>query len=298
MVVLVNRRCEREKGGRQRLIVIVIPFTIAPAVIPAAPIRRLVVDLFPRALTDVGDDERAGPAARRIVEAVAPGVPQAEAPDLGVRHNRHAVEERVVGRHAIAGQIGIRHADVDAQHLAQELRRILRAIFGVAARSAVAESDVQKTVGTEREVATIVIGVGLRDERGTGGSAPPEVEPRRRIGDERIAGSPKARDHRIAVGVREVHKKAAARSGVRREGEAQQPPLAAGRDDRGEIEKICRLHRAIAKGANAPALLDDELDGRVGGILNEAKRVDESRRVDARAELRARLDRHPAHKNR
>src|SRR5205823_13996805 len=117
VVVLVNRTGERQIRGGQRLIVVVIAFAIAPPVIPAAAIRRLVVDLLPRALTDVGDDERAGPASRGIVEAVSPWIPQAETPDFRQRDHRPAADERVVGRHAVTGGIGTGDADVDAQHL-------------------------------------------------------------------------------------------------------------------------------------------------------------------------------------
>ena len=72
---------------------------VPPAVVAPAAIRRLVVDLFERALSDVADDQRASAAARRVVEAVAPRVAQAERPDLGPRRHWPAAHERVVGWH-------------------------------------------------------------------------------------------------------------------------------------------------------------------------------------------------------
>ncbi len=69
---------------------------IAPAVVAPAAIRRLVVDFLERVLSDVADDERAGTAARRVIEAVAPRIAQAERPDLGPRRHRPAGHEWVV----------------------------------------------------------------------------------------------------------------------------------------------------------------------------------------------------------
>ena len=46
-VVFVNRIDERQKRRRQRGVVVVRAFAIAPSVVAAAPIRRFVVDLFP-----------------------------------------------------------------------------------------------------------------------------------------------------------------------------------------------------------------------------------------------------------
>ena len=39
------------------------PFAVTPAVVASAAAGWLVIDLFPRALPDVGDDERTGSAA-------------------------------------------------------------------------------------------------------------------------------------------------------------------------------------------------------------------------------------------
>src|SRR2546428_5213367 len=106
---------------------VVRPFANSPPVIETARAeRRFVIDLFPFVLTDVGDDERAGATVRRIVETVPPWVAEAEAPDLSTRPGRPAGNEWVVSGNSIAGLIGVRDADIDAEHLSVELRRRLR----------------------------------------------------------------------------------------------------------------------------------------------------------------------------
>ena len=137
-------------------------FAVAPAVVTAARAARLVVDFFEAVLADVADDQRAGAAARDIVEAVAPRIAKAERPDLVAR--RVAAEERIVRRNPVAGRVVVGHADVDAQHLAEQLVRVLRAMVGIVAGSAVAEADVEKAVGPEREVAAVVVRERLLDE--------------------------------------------------------------------------------------------------------------------------------------
>src|SRR5260370_950960 len=82
-------------------------------------------------------------ATRGIVEAVTPGIPQADAPDLRARRHRNAAHERIVGRHGVPDRIRVGNRHVDAQHLAEQLLRILRAVAGIAARSAVAGADVE-----------------------------------------------------------------------------------------------------------------------------------------------------------
>ena len=184
--VLVDRIDERQKGRRARRDVVVRAFAIAPAVVAAAAIRRLVVDLLERVLADVADDQRAGAAARRIVEAVAPRIAQAERPDFRPRRNRPAADERIVGRHLIAGRMRVGHVDVDAQHLAEQLLRILRAMFRIVAGAAVAEADVEIAVRSERQMPAVVIRERLRDRRSAARATKPQIESRRWVGDERI----------------------------------------------------------------------------------------------------------------
>ena len=96
------------------------------------------------------------------------------------------------------------HVDVDAQHLAEQLLRILRAVIGIVARSAVAHADVEIAVGAEREVAAVVIRERLRDERRAAGAAPAQVESRardRRRADRSSAGSARRRCRRIDLSI-------------------------------------------------------------------------------------------------
>src|SRR5207247_11080073 len=129
----------------------------------------------------VADDERTGAAPRGIVEAVSPRVTQAEAPDLGQRRDRSAADKRIAGRHLVAGWIAVRDVDVDPQHLAEQHRRILGSMFGIVTRPAVAETDIEKPVGTECQVAPVVIRVWLHDVAGSAWSAPAHGEARRRL---------------------------------------------------------------------------------------------------------------------
>ena len=240
MVVLENRIDQRLKRRRQGRHVVVRSLAVAPAVVASAAARRLVVDFLPAVLTDVRDDERAGAAARRIVESVAPRVPQPEAPNLTTRGNGLTADERIVRRHLIARWIAVGHVHVDAQHLAEQLGGTLCAVRGIVARTAVAEADVQKTVGTEHEIAAVVVRERLRDERRARGAAPAQIEAGARIGDEWIGRSPEPRDHRVAGRIREVDEEAAARRIIGREDEAQQALFAARHNRRGEVQKIGR----------------------------------------------------------
>src|SRR5918993_2292856 len=65
-------------------------FTHPPSVVAAAAAARLVVDLFTRVLSDIADHQRARPAERDVVEAVAPRVAEPERPDLRTHTARRA----------------------------------------------------------------------------------------------------------------------------------------------------------------------------------------------------------------
>ena len=135
--------------------------------------------------------------------------------------------------------------------------------------SAVAEADVEKPVGTEREVAAVVVREGLRDERLTGGAAPAQIEPRRGVRADAVVRPPKTRDHGVAGAVGEVDEEAAAGSRVRREGQAKQALFAASHDRGRQIDEIGGQHRRAAHGANVTVLLHDELHSPIDGILHE-----------------------------
>ena len=164
MIVLVDRIGQRRKCSGRRGDVVVRPFPDPPAVIPPAAAGGLVVNLFPRALADVADDERPGPAARGRIERKPPRVAHSEAPDFRQRPGRAARNERIRGRHRVSHRVRIGDVHVDSQHLAEKLRRVLRARLRVVSGSAVAHPDIEVTVRTEREIAAVVIRKRLRDE--------------------------------------------------------------------------------------------------------------------------------------
>src|SRR5438552_3796871 len=93
---------------------------------PASPAPE-VVDLLPRVRADVADVQIAG----RAVEREAPGIAQAVRDHLGL--------DRLA-------------ADVDANQLPEQARRILRR----GERVAVAHADVEPSVGPESELAAVV----------------------------------------------------------------------------------------------------------------------------------------------
>ena len=119
------------------------------------------------------------------------------------------------------------NADVDAQHLAEQLRRVLRAMAGIVARPAIAEPDVEIPVRTERQVAAVVIRERLIDERGTATrpSADRTASPASATTGSRRP--PESRDDGVAVRVREVDEEAAAAGVVGRERQPEQPLLPA-----------------------------------------------------------------------
>ncbi len=82
--------------------------------------------------------------------------------------------------------MGVRNVDVDSQHLAEQLLRILRAVRRIVARATVSEANVEVPIGAERKVPAVVIRERLKDEGRTAGAAPAEIEARRRIRAYRI----------------------------------------------------------------------------------------------------------------
>jgi pimeloyl-ACP methyl ester carboxylesterase len=82
MVVFENRFCERHERGWPRRDVVVRALTVPPSVVAPAGSGGLVVDFFETVLTDVADHKRTGPAARGLVERIAPRVAQTERPDF------------------------------------------------------------------------------------------------------------------------------------------------------------------------------------------------------------------------
>ena len=150
----------RDRGGVE------VPFALAPAQVrPAQAVlaRRPVgqpaeTHLLPRVLADIGDDEITG----EPVEGGAKRVAEPIREDLGtwlrpVRRPAARVAGERVGRgDPVRRAVGL-GARVDAEHLAQQRVRVLALLRRVAA---VAEGGVKVAVGTELELAAVVV-VGM-----------------------------------------------------------------------------------------------------------------------------------------
>jgi hypothetical protein len=156
VLVLEDRQDERAGLAAGRRVVAAAPLHASPAVV-LAPLGggRLPVDLLPRPLADVPDEE----VARRPVERIAPRVPEPLRPDLGQR--ARPPRERVVGRDGVFLPRVLR-VDVDAQHLPEPGPVTLRVVLRVAPAPSVAEADPERPVeGREREVPAVVVREGL-----------------------------------------------------------------------------------------------------------------------------------------
>ena len=129
-VVLVDRIDQRQKRRRARRDVVVRAFAVPPAVVAAAAVRRLVVDLF-----EARPGRRRRSSARRCRRArdrrscsargCAGRTPRSPAAPRPARRRRTGCRPEPDSRSAcVVGDV-----DVDAQHLAEQLRRILRAML-------------------------------------------------------------------------------------------------------------------------------------------------------------------------
>src|SRR6266545_2092996 len=205
LAAVLDHRVDRARGA---LALEVVPaLAPVPAVVAAARPGRLVVDLLPGVLADVADPQVAGGG----IEGEAPRVAQPVRPDL--RAGAAAADERVVGRHAVGAAAG--GPRVDAEDLAEQRAQRLPVALGVAAAAAVPQADVQHPVGTEGELAAVVVGeqvmVDLEDRPLRGGLGP-------------AAAHGELGHVDVAATVGEVDVEVAAVGG---EGQAQQPLLAA-----------------------------------------------------------------------
>jgi hypothetical protein len=90
---------------------------VAPAVVEARRARVLDIHLLPAVLSDVGDVHAPWSNAKRTDSAGRAPRSRAALPAVG---------KRIVGRDAVR----VTAIDVDPQHLAEQLVRILRAVAG------------------------------------------------------------------------------------------------------------------------------------------------------------------------
>ena len=224
-----------------------VPLERVPAVErPGARAARREVDLLPRALADVGEREVAGGA----VEREAPGVAEAEGPDL--RPRASDADERVAGR----DRVGDAAPRIDAEQLAEQAAEVLRVLGRIVAAAAVPGARVQEPVGAELQLAAPVV---RRGDAGCAGRA--AGWPGRRDPDRPSAGTPRSRcagrrcSRRCRTGPR-------SRSPVRTRSRAGLPRRP--RRCR-KLQERLRLHDAVPQDEDAARLLDDVEASRVAG---------------------------------
>jgi hypothetical protein len=174
------------------------------------------------------------------------------------------VGERIVGRHTEPRRIAGWNIHVDAEDLPKQLLRILSAVLGIIGAAAVAHSDIQVAVRSERETPAVVVGIGLLNV--TQACGPHEIKPRCGIRKVGIARPTKSRHDRVAGSIGEVHKEAAGTGVVGRKREPEQPPLTARADGLRQIEKRRFEQNAFDDRPYEPVLLDHELYRRIGRI--------------------------------
>src|SRR5207249_7683221 len=109
--------------------------------------------LLPRVLAHVADPQIAGLA----IERVAPRIPQTVRPDL--RPRAGPADEGVVARDPVGPPIA--RPGVDPEHLPEQRAQVLAPPVGIALASAVAQAEIEIAVGSERQVAPIVVRKGL-----------------------------------------------------------------------------------------------------------------------------------------
>ena len=103
------------------------------------------------------------------VEAESPGIPQPVAPDLG-RVRRCGPTKGLSAGMAYGAAV----ADVQSENGAEQIRQVLAPALRIAARSAVAQTEVEVAVGAEEQLAAVMVVERLlrgEDELSESGSA-------------------------------------------------------------------------------------------------------------------------------
>ena len=230
-----------------------------PAVVAATgSSRRLEVHLLVGALPHVGDQEVTGGPIEgetpRVADALRPRLRQPDG--AGVRRR-----DPIVG-----GDVEVL-VHVDAQDPAEEGVVVLRVAGGIVARAAVPGPDVEVVIGTELELATVVVRVRrVRDRLQDDGGA--------RVGQVGVARLHAiARDDDGAVpGTRVVDVEVRRRREVRVEGDAQQTLLAARDDERADVEERRRQEHAAVVDQHLTVLQSEE--EAPGAVVSVGDRVD------------------------
>src|SRR5262245_63563127 len=119
----------------------------SPSVIAS---ERDGVDLFYHSLPDVTCEKRSGAAVERAPEGVA------QPRRIDFIASRSGPEEWIARRRSVWRAAARVH--IDAQHLAQQLFDVLRAIAGVVRASAVAHPYLEESIGAEIYPPAVMIG--------------------------------------------------------------------------------------------------------------------------------------------
>ena len=246
-LMIVRHGRQRESGRVAVAVLAIRPFHHAPAVVDApspAVGRAGAVDLLPVGPADLPDIQ----VTVRAIEAEAPGIPQAIAPDLGPCARR--AHERIVRGYRVTRARG----HVDPKHRSVQVRERLGASLVVAVIGpAVAQTDVEHAVGAERHLAPVVDVARLlhAQDRGLGG----------RVGAVGVGRHMEQQDLGVALEVAEMHHEATAGGVVGEEGEAEKPLLRFLRDPAGEIEKGLGEHFTVLNDSDRSRTLEHEEPG-------------------------------------
>ena len=174
---------------------------------------------------------------------------------------------------------------VEAKHLAEERRRILRKVQGIIGAASIAQPHIEQAIGTEGQVAAVVSAERLLN--GSRSVGPPQVEPRCGIELERgCHRSREASDHRRPIAVREMHEHAATAIGGDRHPE--QPALNLRVHLVAQIKEGFGLDHAAENHADESPTFDHvrRIERRIG---HDSNRFVEARSDTHRAELRLRV---------
>jgi len=299
-----------QAAGSRGAAALPVAFANLPAVVASALVtRRFKVDFLPGVLAHVADPEIAGRAIetepKRVAQAIGPDF--AAAPRLRVEGivGRNGVGRRtIIGRCRAqvvgAGRRG--RIDVDAQHLAQQrlgrtrgvvatllkVGRIqgLAAIAGIISVAAVAHADPEMPVGSEMQIAAVVVVEILRNfQQHLFGSGRHRGGGRVRAGEARDARDQVYWSTRIAVvGVLDVQ--TAIGSVVGMKGNAEKAPFAGRVDGAGDVEKRGNQNLVVTVDDSDPAVaLDDEAAAAAVAGMPDADRKVERGAAEGRLQL-------------
>src|SRR5690606_26556673 len=147
-----------------------------PVVFTASAVGWPEVDLFPVVLADVRNIEIAGFGIEvdhvGIAYAISPDFRQGPDLDpseflLGDAEEDHETllrgfDNRIVGRNVVSPVVVV-HVDVDPEQLAQARAEVLTGLERIALPAAISGGDVEVSVGTKSDRATVVVVVRLLD---------------------------------------------------------------------------------------------------------------------------------------